>query len=95
MRRDELPEGFRPGDPTAHDRANTDYTGVTFTLKEGHGGVPWYMVEEDAPGLPLLRAGDSFIGLRLRDGITYDEAKEFLNELRRVVVGIAHTRFIT
>lgn len=91
----DLPEGFRPDDPTAYDRARTDYTEITFTLKEGPNGEPWYMVEEDEPGLPILRRGDSFLGLRLRDGVTYNEAQAFLSELRQMVKGIAHTVFIT
>lgn len=55
MNDQELPDGFRPGDPTAHDRATTDHTGVTFTLKEGQGGVPRYAIEEDAPGIGILK----------------------------------------
>lgn len=91
----DLPEGFRPGDPTAHDRAVTEYTAVTFTLKEGQGGVPRYAVEEDEPGIGILKHGDSFLTLKLRDGVTYDEARDFLTELRRMIVGISHTKFIT
>lgn len=95
--KDELPEGFRPNDPTASDRATTDRTPVTFTLKEdGNKGRPlWIMIEQDSPGLPVLTAGDAFLGLVFREGVTFEEAKGMAAQMRRMLACLTYTKSIT
>jgi hypothetical protein len=92
---DELPEGFRPDDATAPDRASTDHTDATFTLKEHGDGTPWVMIEPYQPGLSVLSRSDSFLGLEFRDGVTFAEAQALAGEIRRMLRGISHTRFLT
>jgi len=64
-----LPPGFGPRDRTPPDRAHTDHTRTTSTLKEFGHGEPWVMIEEDKPGLPVLKAGDAFLGIQFRSEI--------------------------
>lgn len=100
MAHNELPPGFRPGDATAGDRAETDYTAATFSVKE-HPPLPgeeppaWIMVEPNGPGLKVLRGGDAFLGLECREGVTLAEATKLASDLRRLVVGISCTKFVT
>ena len=94
---DELPERFRPNDPTASDRATTDRTNVTFTLKEGGDkGLPlWITIEEYAPGLPVLTAGNGHLGLVFREGVTFEEAKGMAAQMRRMLACLTYTKLIT
>jgi len=97
----DLPPGFGPNDPTAFDRAETDYSTCGFTVKE-HAprgtppqADPWIMVETDSLGLKVLRAGDAFLGLECREGVTLEEASGLAHEMHRLLVGITCTKFIT
>lgn len=97
----ELPPGFGPNDPTAYDRAETDYSPCGFAAREHvpHGtppqADPWIMVETDSPGLKVLRAGDAFLGFECRDGVTLEEASRLAHEMHRLLVGIRCTKLIT
>lgn len=91
----DFPAGLGPNDPTAGDRAYTDHTDVSFTLKEGSQGQPWIMIEEELPGLPILKPGDAFLGLRFRDEVSFTDAQRFTSELRRMIDSISYTKFIT
>ena len=89
----ELPEGFRPGDRVAREQAHTDRTGVTFTLKEGalEGRPLSVMIEEDEPGLPILKDGNAFLMLRFRDEVPFDVAEKFVTNMRDKLESIACT----
>jgi hypothetical protein len=97
----DLPEGFRREDPTAHDQATTDACGVSFSVKEsapiGNADYaqPWLMIELDGSGLPVLKAGDSFLGLSCRYGTTIQEAEQLARDMNRLLSDISHTKFIT
>ena len=92
----DLPEGFRPRDPTAGDRAISDQTDVSFTVKEGPRGEPKIMIKEcKEPGLGILRPGDSFLMLHCRAGIELGEAKKLAADMRRIIDVLTHTKFIT
>ena len=90
-----FPDGLGPDDPTAGDRAHTDHADVSFTIKEASRGEPWVMFELEAPGLPVLKYGDAFLGLQFRDGIRFEDAKTFVREMNRMFDVIAYTRFDT
>lgn len=92
---DDLPPGFRPKDPTASDRAQTDDTDVLFTLKEDSRGEPWIAVEERKPGLPILRAGDAFLGLWFRSGVSVEQAQAFVREMNRMLRSLSYTKSLT
>lgn len=92
---DDMPPGFGPNDRTAGDRAYTDHTDVSFTLKEGPNGEPWVIIEQDEPGLPVLKFGDAFLGLQFREGISFEEAKSFTLQLNRMLDVLSYTKFIT
>lgn len=92
---DKLPPGFSADDPTAGDRAFTEHTPISFTLKEGPNGEPWVMFEEGEPGLPVLKFGDAFLGLQFRDGVSFADAQRFTSEMRRMFDTLSYTKFIT
>jgi hypothetical protein len=73
--------------------AKTDYSAFTFTVKEFGDGTPWIMCEEYQPGLPVLK--DGYLGLRLREGTTIEQAQEIAEYLRDHVAGVSHTRFLS
>lgn len=91
----EMPEGFGPDDDTAHERAETDTTRVTFLLKESEGGPPWLRVEEDLPGLPILRRSDAFLGLRCRPGTTIEQAEALRRHMHEIIEEMSYTAFLT
>ncbi len=91
----DMPDGLGPTDRTAGDRAYTDHTEVSFTLKEHGRGEPWITLEPDAPGLPVLNPGDAFLGLQFRDGVTFAEAQRFVGEMNRMLVVLSYTKFVT
>ena len=91
----DYPEGLGPNDPTAGDRAHTDHTGVSFKLCEHGHGEPWVMFEQDAPGLPVLKWGDAFLGLQFRPEIPFEKAQEFTKEMRRMFDTLSCTKFDT
>lgn len=95
MSRDDLPEGFRPGDPTARTRAHTDGTGVSFSVKEGGRGEPRIMIEEDAPGLPVLKFGDAFLMFHAREGVTLEQIEHLAAEMNRLISTMTFTKFLT
>lgn len=90
-----LPEGFGPDDPTAGDEAHTDETGVSFTLKETWNGRPWMMIEEDEPGLPVLKYGDAHLGIHFRDGVPFIEAQRFAIQMGDMLDTLTYTKFDT
>jgi hypothetical protein len=92
---DELPPGLRPDDPTAGDRATTDYTRATFTIKEGPGGEPWIMIEPYEPGLPVLKFGDAFLGLVPRETASFEEMRDLAHRMHTLLDGVSYTKFIT
>lgn len=73
-------------------KAKTDYSDFTFTVTEFGDGTPWIMCEAYQPGLPALSNG--YLGLRLREGITFEQAREIAEYLRDRVAGISHTQFL-
>jgi hypothetical protein len=73
-------------------QAKTDHTRCTFTIKEHGDGTPWIMIEQYAPGIPALKNG--FIGLTLRPGVTFEQAKEIARELNENFEGISYTQFL-
>ena len=91
----DFPEGLGPDDPTAGDRADTHHATVSFALKEGPRGEPWIMIEEDQPGLPVLKHGDVFLGLEFREGVSFEEAQRFTAEMRRMLGVLSYTKFDT
>ena len=72
-------------------KAETNYSPFTFTLKEFGDGTPWIMCEPYKPGLPVL--GNGFLGLRFRDGVTFEQAKEIAEFLCDHFEGISYTWF--
>lgn len=90
-----LPEGFRPDDPTAHDKAHTDHADVVFALKESADGTPWIMLEPRGPGLPVLKAGDAHLGLTFREGVSFKEAESLTAEMQSRLQGVSYMKFIT
>lgn len=96
MKPDDLPPGFRRGDPTAGDKAHTDRTPVTFKFIEGRDGGPaWVLIEEDDPGLPVLRAGNASLGLVFREGVSFEQARDFAKQMQQMLVRITYTKLIT
>ena len=74
-------------------QAKTDHTRCTFTLKEHADGTPWVMVEPYAPGIPALENG--FIGLTLRPGVSFEQAKEIVRKLSENFEGVSYTQFLS
>lgn len=91
----ELPPGFGPNDPTAHDRATTDSTRATFTIKEGPQDEPWIVVEPHERGLPTLKFGDAFLGLVPRETSSFEEIRDLAHRLHDLLEGVSYTKFIT
>jgi hypothetical protein len=62
--------------------SKTDRADYLFKVSEHSDGTPWIFLElRRSPNLPVL--GDGFLGLDLRPGISFEEAKRiaaFLNE---------------
>jgi hypothetical protein len=71
--------------------ATTERSDVVFELKEFADGTPWLMANFDNPGLSCIK-GNDFLGLEFRDGVTFDQAKEFRPMLHKMVKGISLTR---
>lgn len=95
----ELPDGFRPGDETAPDRADTEYTEAYFEVKEhpprarAADADPWIIITPQGQGVRMLREG--FLGLEFRSGVTLADATQLASDMRRLLVGVSHTRFLT
>lgn len=72
--------------------SKTERTGCTFSVSEHDGTDPWIMIETDSPGLKIL--GSGFIGLEMREDISFDDAAkvgEFLRD--KVAANISYTSF--
>ncbi|MGH7510062.1 MAG: hypothetical protein ACREMZ_11400 [Gemmatimonadales bacterium] len=74
-------------------QATTEATPVTFTLKEGPRGEPKVMIEENEPGLPVLRDGDAFLMIHFRKGVTFNQAEDFVRQMRRMLDVLTYTKF--
>jgi len=70
---------------------STEETGCRFSVKEADTGELWIMIEEDAPGLSVLR--DGFIGLRLHSGVDLTQAVSLAKLLGDYVSEMTLTRF--
>jgi hypothetical protein len=72
--------------------SKTDRADYRFTVKEYGDGTPWIMFElRRAPDLPVL--GDGFLGLDLRPGTSFEEAKRVASFLNDHVECVAATSF--
>ena len=92
----DYPEGLGPDDPTAPTQAHTDSTAVSFKLCEGrNGSEPWAFFEQDAPGLPVLKYGNAFLGLHFRLGVSFEEARDFTRRMERMFDTLSYTKFDT
>lgn len=70
--------------------ARTDRAHYRFTVKEYAGGTPWIMLElQREPDLPVLK--DGFLGLDLRPGTSYEEAKRIADLLNDNIESVAAT----
>jgi hypothetical protein len=68
----------------------TDRARHSFTVKEFGDGTPWIMLELlDGQELPVLRRG--FLGLDLKEGTTYDQAKALAATLNESVISTSYT----
>lgn len=73
--------------------SKTDKVAVRFYVKEYGDGTPWLLIETEK-GKPLPAIGDGFQGFDLKDGTTYEEAKEVARVLNRFVSDMSHTWFV-
>ena len=69
----------------------TERSDVVFELKEFADGTPWLMVNFYAPGLTCIK-GNDFLALEFRDGVTFEQAKEFRTQLHKMVKGMSFTK---
>jgi len=67
----------------------TQRTNCTFSVSEHNGAQPWIMIETDRPGLTVL--GNGFLGLDLRDDISFDDALKLAELLRDNVASVSYT----
>jgi hypothetical protein len=79
--------------PTAPERARTDWTDVSFAVKAG-AGEPVIAIEEYEPGLPVLKAGHAFLVLHFRRGVTPAQARELAAAMNTLLDSLSHTRFV-
>ncbi len=70
-------------------QSTTEHTNCTFSVSEHSDAHPWIMIETDRPGLRVL--GNGFIGLQMRDGISFDDALKLAELLRDNVGAITYT----
>ena len=92
MANDDLPEGFRSGDPTARPRTEHDTTEVKFALSEHADGVHFFvMFEESSPGLQILKAGAAFLALEFRDQVSFAEAQALVTEMNEKLHAVSYT----
>jgi hypothetical protein len=61
-----------------------------FTVKETASGEPWLMLEPMPQNLQVLSGG--FLGLRLRPGATYEEARRLATTLDTEINSITFTK---
>ncbi len=71
--------------------ATTERSDVVFELKEFGDGTPWLMANFHKPGLSCVK-GNDFLGLEFRDGVTFEQAKEFRSTLHKIVKGMSLTK---
>ena len=62
-----------------------------FVVKEGSEGQPWIMLEPVRSNLGILENG--FLGLNLRDRISYEKAQEIVRYLSDNILEIIHHQF--
>lgn len=75
-------------------KAKTEHAQCIFAVKEYDDGTPWIMVEpRRAPDNSLFTNG--FIGLTLRPGVSFEQAKEIARELNENFEGISYTQFLS
>jgi hypothetical protein len=67
----------------------TEHANCTFSVSEHRDAHPWIMIETDRPGLRILANG--FIGLQMRDEMSFDDAAKLAELLRDNVVAISYT----
>jgi hypothetical protein len=72
-------------------KSETDRTGCTFSVSEHDGIDPWIMIETRSPGLKIL--GNGFIGLEMREDISFEDAAKLAELLREKVARISYTSF--
>jgi hypothetical protein len=72
--------------------SKTERAQYRFTVKEYAAGTPWIMFELlRSPDLPVL--GDGFLGMDLRPGTSYEEAKTVASFLDERIECVAATTF--
>jgi hypothetical protein len=67
----------------------TEQSNCTFSVSEHSDAHPWIMIETDRPGLRGL--GNGFIGLQMREDISFDDASKLAQLLRDNVTAISYT----
>jgi len=72
-------------------KSETERTGCTFSISEHDGTDPWIMIETYSPGLKVL--GNGFIGLEMREDISFEDAQRLAELLRDKVAKISYTSF--
>jgi hypothetical protein len=72
-------------------KSETERTRCTFSVSEHNGTDPWIMIETDSPGLKIL--GNGFIGLEMREDISFEDAAKLAELLRDKVAKISYTSF--
>jgi hypothetical protein len=70
-------------------QGTTEQSNCTFSVSEHRDMHPWIMIETDPPGLRVL--GNGFIGLRMRDDISFDDTLKLAELLRDSVAAISYT----
>ena len=73
--------------------ADTKRAEYRFRVKEYGDGTPWIYLElVREPDLPTIAPG--FLGLDLKEGTSYEEAKEIARFLNERITTVSHTYFI-
>jgi hypothetical protein len=69
---------------------NTESAEYRFTVKETASGEPWLMLEPMTKNLAILSGG--FLGLHLRPGTTYEEARRLAITLDTEIESVDFTK---
>lgn len=72
-------------------KSETERTGCTFSVSEHDGIDPWIMIETRSPGLKVL--GNGFIGLEMREDVSFEDVVKLAELLREKVTRISYTSF--
>jgi len=70
--------------------SNTESVEYRFTVKETSSGEPWLMLEPMTKNLQAFSGG--FLGLRLRPGTTYEEARRLATTLDTEIQSVTFTK---